>query len=88
MSVLKIYLADLVYDTIRTNYTVPLNIAYIAAYVKERYTHDVDIEIFKFPQMLEESIKNAPPDILGLSNYSWNERLNHVFIKLAKRLNP
>jgi putative methyltransferase len=85
---LKVYLADLVYDTVRTNYAVPLNIAYIAAYVKERYTHDVDIKIFKFPQMLEESIKNAPPDIMGFSNYSWNERLNHVFIKMAKRINP
>ncbi len=85
---LKIYLGDLVYDTFNTNYVIPLNIAYIAAYVKEKYTSDVDIVLFKYPQELEKAIKFAPPDILGLSNYSWNERLNYVFFKMAKRLNP
>lgn len=85
---LKIYLADLVYDTVNTNYVIPLNIGYIAAYVKEVYLSDIDIVIFKYPQELEKAIKFASPDILGLSNYSWNERLNHVFIKMAKRLNP
>lgn len=85
---LKIYLGDLVYDTFNTNYVIPLNIAYIAAYIKEKYTSDVDIALFKYPQDLEKAIKLTPPDILGLSNYSWNERLNHVFLKLAKRVNP
>lgn len=85
---LKIYLADLVYDTVKTNYVVPLNVAYIAAYVEERHAKDVDVKIFKYPHELEKFIKDAPPDILGLSNYSWNERLNQTFLKLAKRLNP
>jgi len=83
-----IYLADLVYDTVRTNYVVPLNVAYLAAYTKEKYGRDVDIKIFKYPLELEKKIKNCPPDILGLSNYSWNERLNQVFMELAKRQNP
>ncbi len=85
---LKIYLGDLVYDTYNTNYVIPLNIAYIAAYVKEKYTSDVDIVIFKYPKELEKAIKFAPPDILGLSNYSWNKRLDYLFFKMAKRLNP
>lgn len=85
---LKVYLADLVYDTVKTNHVVPLNVAYIAAYVKDKYADDIDITIFKYPKELEESINNSPPDILGLSNYSWNERLDHLFIKMAKRLNP
>ncbi len=33
---MKIYLADLVYDTVETNYVVPLNIGFIAAYLKEK----------------------------------------------------
>lgn len=85
---LKIYLADLVYDTLKTNYVVPLNVAYLAAYAKKKYVDDVDIRIFKYPHELERSIKSAPPDILGLSNYSWNERLNQVFLRLVKRVNP
>lgn len=85
---LKIYLTDLVYDTIGTNYVVPLNVAYLAAYVKEKYQDEVDITIFKYPRNLEQTLRKAPPNILGLSHYSWNSRLDALFIKMAKRLNP
>ena len=85
---LKIYLGDLVYDTIGTNYVVPLNVAYLAACVKEKYQDEVDITIFKYPRNLEQALRKAPPDILGLSHYSWNSRLDALFIKMAKRLNP
>jgi len=85
---LKIYLGDLVYDTISTNHVVPLNVAYIAAYVKQKYPDEVDITIFKYPKVLEEALRNNPPDILGLSHYSWNVMLDILFIKMAKRLNP
>jgi len=67
---IKIYLGDLVYDTIETNYVVPLNIAYLATYTKSRYGQEVDIKLFKYPRHLEEALKDNPPDILGLSNYS------------------
>ena len=83
---IKIYLADLVYDTIKTNHVVPLNIGYLAAYLKNKYS-EVDIKLFKYPTDLEKAIKKNIPDILGLSNYSWNTRLNSVFIDLVKRLN-
>lgn len=85
---LKIYLGDLIYDTVDTNYVIPLNIAYIAAYVKEKFNTKVDVKLFKYPLDLEKEIKSSPPDILGLSNYSWNERLNSVFFEMAKRFNP
>jgi putative methyltransferase len=85
---LKIYLCDLVYDTIKTNYVVPLNVAYVGACVKERYPREVDITLFKYPKQLEEVMRNAPPDILGLSHYSWNSRLDMLFLKMAKQLNP
>ncbi|MFZ0035299.1 MAG: radical SAM protein, partial [Sedimentisphaerales bacterium] len=85
---LKIYLCDLVYDTIKTNYVVPLNVGYIGACVKEKYPGQADITVFKYPKQLEEALRNAPPDILGLSHYSWNSRLDVLFLKMAKRLNP
>jgi len=85
---LKIYLSDLVYDIVKSNFVVPLNIAYIAEHVKKRFGSEVDIKIFKYPKELEKSINDSPPDILGLSNYSWNETLDHVFIRMVKRLNP
>jgi len=85
---LKIYLADLVYDTVKTNYVVPLNIAYIAAYLQEQHPTSVDITLFKYPKELEIAINLSPPDLIGLSNYSWNERLSHLFFKMVKKLNP
>ena len=85
---IKIYLGDLVYNTIRTNYVVPLNVAYLAAYAKSKLASDIDIRIFKDPDELEGIIRDQPPDILGLSNYSWNERLNSVFIEMTKTYNP
>ncbi|KPA09266.1 Radical SAM superfamily protein, partial [Candidatus Magnetomorum sp. HK-1] len=85
---MKIYLADLVYDTVQTNYVVPLNVAYIAAYLDQIYGDELDITLFKYPKQLEKAIKETPPDILGLSHYSWNTRLNHLFMKLVKHFNP
>jgi|TARA_B100001964_G_C14234056_1_gene601543 putative methyltransferase len=84
---LNIYLGDLVYDTIKTNYAIPLNIAYLAASLEQEYADQVEIHLFKYPKVLEKKIQQNPPDILGLSHYSWNSRLNSVFIDMAKRLN-
>lgn len=85
---LKIYLCDLIYDTIKTNYVVPLNVAYIATYVKEKYPNDVDISIFKYPKELERALRKSHPDIIGFSHYSWNSRLDIFFVEMVKRLNP
>ena len=85
---IKIYLGDLVHDTLKTRYVVPLNIAYLAAYTKSRFEREVDIKLFKYPRHLVDVLKDSPPDILGLSNYSWNERLNQRIFQIARRLNP
>jgi len=84
---MKIYLADLVYNTIKTNYVAPLNIGCIAAYLKNKCP-EAEIKLFKYPTDLEKAIREEAPDVLGLSNYSWNTRLNSVFINLVKKLNP
>jgi len=72
----KIFLADLVHNYFPGNYTVPLNIANIAAYAEEKMGGDFHIEIFKFPGELLKALKKERPDILGLSNYFWNNDLN------------
>lgn len=84
---LKIYLADLVYDVVKNNYVVPLNIGYVAAYASELFGKDIEITLFKYPTKLLDAIKSGPPDILGVSNYSWNHRLSLHFCKIAKKYN-
>ena len=81
---ISIYLADLIYDSTETNHVVPLNVACLAAYAKKKLNDDVNIKLFKYPLELEKEINLNPPDMLGLSNYSWNERLNHYFCEIVK----
>src|SRR5690606_22781510 len=85
---MKCYLADLVYDTVEDNYVVPLGIGYIAAHLEKCFGKDIEIKLFKYPQELEQALKNDPPDLLGVSNYSWNQRLSFLFLQIAKNINP
>ena len=86
---IKIYLCDLTYDTIIfVSDTIPINIGFISSYVTSKLGKKVDIELFKYPNDLLKKIKSDPPDILGLSNYSWNSNLSEYFAKTTKKLNP
>lgn len=86
---LKIYLGDLTYNTVVfTNDVFPLNIGYIASYTSEKFKEFVDIKLFKYIDELEKAINESPPDILGLSNYCWNERIGYEMFRIAKNANP
>ncbi|MBI2861163.1 MAG: radical SAM protein [Chloroflexi bacterium] len=80
---MKVYLADLVHG-VPANYVVPLNIAYVAAYSKATFKDDLDVSLFKSPDELLTTIGREQPDVLGLSNYSWNYDLNHQIGKYIK----
>jgi len=85
--VLRIYLADLVHDYLPGNYVIPLNIGLLAAYLKTNFPKEVSIKLFKSPSHLIETLKTeAAPDIIGFSNYSWNQELNRkIMQKVAQR---
>ena len=47
---LKVYLCDLTHDTIITvSDTIPINIGFIASYMKKEFGDKVDISLFKYP---------------------------------------
>ena len=74
----KIYMADLVHNrTTQGNYVVPLNIAAIAAYLKEGLKIGAEFKLFKYPSDLLDALDREAPDILALSNYLWNSDLNY-----------
>jgi radical SAM superfamily enzyme YgiQ (UPF0313 family) len=83
-----IYLADLFHDSVRGVSTVPLNVGYVAAYAKARFGDAVDIRLFKRPGDLLDAIDAEPPDVLGLSNYMWNVRLDAFVGRYAKTVRP
>lgn len=86
---MKIFLSDLTYNTNRVGAeSFPLNVAFIASYCKKKFGSKVDIKLFKYHQDLEKAIEEEPPDILGLSNYSWNSNLSREMFKIFTKKNP
>jgi radical SAM superfamily enzyme YgiQ (UPF0313 family) len=86
---LRIYLGDLTYTTLSlATDAFPLNVGFVAAYASKVFGSQVDIQIFKYVDDLEQAIQDAPPDILGMSNYPWNFSLGMEFFRMAKALSP
>jgi len=86
---LKIYLADLTYNTVSiANEAFPLNIGYVGAYCKERFGSRVELTLFKYIDDLENSIHSSPPDILALSNYPWNYALDLALFEMMRDIHP
>jgi radical SAM superfamily enzyme YgiQ (UPF0313 family) len=89
MKPLKIFLCDLTHETvILVSDTIPLNVGYIGAYAKKMHGDKIEISLFKYAEKVIESIKNDPPDVLALSNYSWNSLLSERVAEIAKSINP
>lgn len=85
---MRVYLADLSYlEDWDYVHPVPLNVGYIGAYLKKIHP-DVHLELFKHPAKLMERCKSAPPDVLGLSQYTWNVNLNFAVTKRLKEIRP
>jgi radical SAM superfamily enzyme YgiQ (UPF0313 family) len=85
----NVYIADLRYNYsgVLANDCMPLGVAYIKA-VMDRDLPEVQSRLFAYPDRLHAAMEEAPPDILMVSNYLWNEELSFGFARLAKRLRP
>ena len=89
MEQLKIYFADLTYDTVSLSTDAfPLNVGYIASYCLDKYGSKLDVTLFKYIDELEQAILDNPPDILALSNYVWNHRIDSEMFRIASKQNP
>jgi radical SAM superfamily enzyme YgiQ (UPF0313 family) len=87
---LKIFLADLVHTFTAKDdaIAVPLNIGYVKAYAVAYHGSTVDITLFKHPEkFIAQSIEERP-DIIGFSNYGWNENLNREVGKYLRKMLP
>ena len=85
----KIFLCDLTYDTIiLVSDTIPINIGFIGSYLIKHLKNEVEIELFKYPNDAIKRIKEEKPDVVALSNYSWNSNLSDFVSKIAKDANP
>jgi radical SAM superfamily enzyme YgiQ (UPF0313 family) len=89
MQPLKIFFCDLTYDSvILVSDTIPINIGFIGSYAKSKFNDDINVELFKYPQETIDAIKKEKPDLICLSNYSWNSNLSEYVASIAKKANP
>ena len=72
---------------VHTN-TVPLGIGLILRYIQTTIKHNFEIKMFKEPDKVLDILTSLAPDVVGISQYSWNSELNLYFAKLIKKNNP
>lgn len=86
---MRVFLGDLGHYTIRlTNNSTPLNIGFIAAYLKLHLKNEIDITLFKNPDELVDAINREKPKILGLSNYIWCQSISEDILRYYKQTVP
>lgn len=84
-----IYFADLTHTAQGiSSKTFPLGAGCVAAYAQKKLSGQVEIDLFKFPEDLDRALITRKPDILAMSNYSWNLRLTYAFARRVKELHP
>jgi radical SAM superfamily enzyme YgiQ (UPF0313 family) len=89
MRKLKVLFTDLTHVGMGVNADVfPLGVAMVAAYALQEMPNELDIEIHKFPEDLNESIRRQMPDILCMSHVMWSKRLTYSFAEHVKKAHP
>ncbi len=78
MSKIKIHLLDLAhtYSVDDAAMLVPLGLGYLKAYLAQEMGDEVEVKIFKHPEMALAAAAEDNPDIIGFANYVWNRQLN------------
>jgi hypothetical protein len=86
---MKVYFASLAHITPGTSSDVfPYGVACIAAYAKNNFGEALDCEVFTRPDDLNDRLEEAVPDVLCLSNYTWNKNLGLSYARHVKALSP
>ena len=70
------------------SYIFPLGIGNVAAYASKYLTEQLSMELFKFPEDLNEALKVKFPDFLSMSNLCFNENLSYAFASYVKEKHP
>ncbi len=89
---MRIYLAELFHTFVDANretspYTVPLGIGYLTAMI-HRKLPDVEVEMFRDPNLLVAAIRARPPQVVGFGICNWNIDLSRRIGQLIKNHHP
>ena len=85
---IRVIVADTCYDKNGLSTPViPLGAGLVATHAKF-VNPEISVEVFKAVTPLIEEIKKNPPDILGLTNYMWNNNLAIAVASILRKINP
>lgn len=86
---INIALADLAHTKQGTsNVSFPFGILCIASYAKKIFGDKIEIELFKYPEDLNNYLTTKNLRILGFSNFSWTKDISYNFAKKIKEKFP
>jgi len=81
MAKLRIILGDLYhFNEYNTIYT-PINIGYMASYIKKLFGSDIDVHLYRNAEKLVDDAIKIKPHLVALSLYYWNTDMDRVVIK-------
>ncbi|MBF0136795.1 MAG: hypothetical protein H7833_16345 [Magnetococcus sp. DMHC-1] len=84
-----VFLGDLVHTGGRIGqWTFPLNVGYVGSYARQSLPGELEIRLFKRPELLIEALHQEKPLVVGLSHYVWNSNLNRHVYNIVKGLHP
>lgn len=85
----KISFADLTHmgQVVAANF-IPLGISYVAAYAQQELGDEINLDIFKYPDDLDDYLDSGFPQIACFSSYSWAVQLNYEFARRIKEISP
>jgi len=84
-----IFLLDLqnsYYRYIRNS--VPINLGFIASYLKKHFGKAIDIHLFRKFEEVYEALKHTTPDLAAFGSYSWNTSLTLNTIDYLRKCCP
>lgn len=83
-----VYLAELSHTGVgRSPNTIPLSIGFLAAVARKNFP-DIEIRLFRDPDLLLEAATATPPDIMGFSIRLWSERVSSFCAARVKERSP
>ena len=87
----KLWFADLNYVNPGKEWTIlpfPLNVSFIASYIRKMMPDAFEIRIFKDPAKFLQALGEERPDVVAFSNYIWNKNLSLQFAAHVKDIYP
>jgi len=86
---LNIYFCDLTHTGLGINaHTFPLGLGTVASYFIKEMDGSANCKLFKFPDDLNDALKEDVPDVLCMSYFSWNANLSYAYAEYVKEKYP